>query len=620
MKTGDTVRDGQGNSYQLGQLLGRGLWGKTFIVRRESTDTVHALKVPLGPEDVRGDASSPDAAFTAAREALMETARLYEQGGLPFLPRLEARFTLPDGQPALLLPRYADSLEKRLAEGLPIGQLLDVLLQVVRQVRQLAGSSGVPGGVHGGLRPSNVLFTERGEVVLSDIATPAVRKGLGKLLLHAPSGQPYLPPEITEATADPQWTAGADTYAIAMMLWRGILGDPLPSFPRRGLDKGAVVAIKDKLVERMKGEDSNPRFHGRLAERVGVFLSRALSRETQPSPPYRFTRMDELQQRLEEIVALIRPQVSSVGKVMPERTAAKPWFDTEESVAFSCTVGCTTGIEGHEEIGVGIAVFDVEKDQRLKDLDLGYAVDKHPSGRYRFAFRIAGLNPGVYKARVAFAIRDSGQPPATTEHEFEVRAAPGWKPPAEVPVPVPLSFARETTNATPTAVPVPSEKEPDPTPAPPPPMLAPPKPLLVPNPPPVHEAPRVDKPLPRPVPLRSAAEDLPVKPTPPPSVTITRPAAPRPEPPAPPPEPPEEPAFKAPKNWSYEPIPKAPVLRDEEEPEDRPSAPAEDPDDVEPGILEKAVAQLRNDPYVLVMASLAAVIGVLLILYLVIRS
>ncbi len=52
MRTGDTVRDGQGNAYQVGQLLGRGLWGKTFLARRETTDQLFVLKVPLGPEVV----------------------------------------------------------------------------------------------------------------------------------------------------------------------------------------------------------------------------------------------------------------------------------------------------------------------------------------------------------------------------------------------------------------------------------------------------------------------------------------------------------------------------------------------------------------------------------------
>ena len=198
----------------------------------------------------------------------------------------------------------------------------------------------------------------------------------------------------------------------------------------------------------MKLEDSNPRFHGRLAERVAVLLSRAISRETSPSPPYRFPRLVELQARLDEIQQLIRPQVSSVGKVLLDRTAAKPWFTTDEDISFTTTVGTSAGVEGQEEIGVGIAMFDLDRDQRMKDLALGYSVDRHPSGRYRFAFTVGGLGPGRYRARLAFAIRDSGQPPVTSEAEFNVRAAPGWVPRAEPPVASPLPLRPDPITVT----------------------------------------------------------------------------------------------------------------------------------------------------------------------------
>ncbi len=458
IKTGENVRDGQGNSYQLGQLLGRGLWGKSYVVRRQSADpqggdeTLHVLKTPLSPDDFRGDIPGADAFFAACREALLEQARLYELAQHPFLPRVENRFTLPDGQPAIVIARYPESLERRLSEALPISALIDTLLAVAKLVREL----GADPGQHGGLRPSNILFDERGEIVLTDLATPAVRRHFSRLANVVPGGQPYLPPELTEAApassgqvSTAGWGAGVDSYALAMMLWRGLVTtQPAPPWPRAGLDKAAQVALKDHVVERMKLEDSNPRFHARLAERVAVLLSRAISRETSPSPPYRFPRVDELQARLEEIQQLIRPQVSSVGKVLLDRTAAKPWFTTDEDIAFTTTVGTSAGVEGQEEIGVGIAMFDLDRDQRMKELALGYSVDRHPSGRYRFAFTVGGLGPGRYRARLAFAIRDSGQPPVTSEAEFNVRAAPGWVPRAEPPVASPLPLRPDPITVT----------------------------------------------------------------------------------------------------------------------------------------------------------------------------
>ncbi|MBM4392232.1 MAG: hypothetical protein FJ090_14015, partial [Deltaproteobacteria bacterium] len=463
MKTGDTVRDGQGNAYQVGNLLGVGLWGKSFLVRRESNDQIFVLKVPLAPGDLRPDAPAPESFFAAARECLMEQARLYEQGQIPCLPKLEARFTTPDGQPALLLPRMADNLERRLREGMPVSAVVDVVVAVARQVRQLAQNPAVGSGMHGNIRPGNILFNERGDVVLADVATPAVRRNIAALAQaaaalssavgDAASDLPgaHLPPEIASGQ-ESNWAPVVDTWALAAILWRGVMAGEA-EFPRRGLDRHLIGALKDRVIDRMKEEDSNPRFHGRLSERVGVLLSRSLSLETSPSPPFRFARLDEFAQRLDEIAALNRPQVTQVGKVMHDRPPSKPWFDTDEVVAFSCTVGASAGVEGNEEIGVGIAVFDASTDERLKNLELGYTSDKHPTGRYRFAFKIGGLGgasliPGRYRVRVAFAIRDSGQPPATAETEVEVRAAPGWVPPPEPPREAMLAFTRETTGLT----------------------------------------------------------------------------------------------------------------------------------------------------------------------------
>ncbi len=446
MKTGDTVRDGQGRSWQIGQLLGRGLWGRSWLVRREGDDGWHVLKCPLGPGDFRTE--PPESIYAVCREATLEQARVYEQAGGAVLPRLVERLTLHDGLPAFVIPRYVTSLERRLTEGMPVADAVDVLVAVCRALAQLG--SAVPtglaaSGVHGALRPSDILFNERGDVVLADVSTPAVRRALPRLVAAA-GGHPYLPPEVTDAPGEAVITPVCDTYALAMMLWR-VAGAPEDhhadqhgGWPRGGLDKSLQVAVKDRLLERLKSEDSNPRFHGRLADRVAILLARALSREPAPSPPYRFPRTDELQGRLEEAGALIRPRVDSIGKILLDRTAVRPWFQTDEAVAFSCNVGTNVSVDGQEEIGVGIALFDLDRDVRLKDVDLGYTVDKHPSGRHRFAFRLGALPPGRYRARVAFAIRDSGQPPITTEAELTVRAAPGWVPKPETAAPAALAL------------------------------------------------------------------------------------------------------------------------------------------------------------------------------------
>jgi serine/threonine protein kinase len=710
IKTGENVRDGQGNTYQLGQLLGRGLWGKSYVVRRQPSDghgsdeSLHVLKVPLAPEDFRGEIPGGEAFFAACREALLEQGRLYEQAQHPFLPRLEARLTLPDGTPALVLPRYPESLERRMADALPIGALLETLLGVAKLLRELGGDPGL----HGGLRPSNVLFNERGEIFLTDLATPSVRRNFARLATVVPGGQPYVPPEFTDVPTA-AWGAGVDAYSLAMTLWRGVVaGQTTPPWPRAGLDKAAQVALKDHVVERMKLEDSNPRFHGRLSERVAVLLSRGLSRETSPSPPYRFPRLDELQARLEEIQQLVRPQVSSAGKVLLDRTAAKPWFTTDEDISFTTTVGTTAGVEGQDEIGVGMAMLDLDRDIRVKDLSLGYSVDRHPSGRYRFSFTVGGLGPGRYRARLAFAIRDSGQPPVTSEAEFNVRAAPGWVPRAEPPVPSPLPLRPDPITVTqqvpsrpgsestgggvalpgattdggrpspvvrapdtePATTPPTRGSPPPYTPGPKPPALVraerhgfddpsitavpvagtqhAPAPVPLPIPPaertaPVIERsePRTDAPRiavgavpgvsagptvqlatsPRAVlaeedfldPVHATADTLEPRTTPaipldPRPVVQARPAA---------PPPPPEPMWKA-RDWSQEALPTPGAGRNLDA-EDEALAPLPD-EDAEPSPVAKIWHQLRNDPYIAVMAGLGVVIFILLFVILLLRK
>lgn len=674
MKTGDTVRDGQGATWQVGQFLGRGTWGRSWIVRRESDDATFVLKTSLGPEDFRGEVAGADALYAASREAVMEQARVLGEARHPFLPRLEARLTLGDGQPAYVVPRFADTLEKRIHEGITFSQLVEVLVAVARLAQPM-------GSGHGGIKPSNVLFSERGEMFLADPATPAVHRNLHRFVAANPAAAMWYPPEFTETATEAAWTSGVDGWGLAMMVWRGaVAGDVVPNPPRHGLDKAAQVSLRDKLTDRMKTEDSNPRFHARFSERVAVLVARALSREAAPSPPFRFPRLDELTTRLEEVGALIRPSVSQVGKVLLDRPANKPWFSTDEEVSYTCTVGTSAGVEGPEEIGVGLAVFDLDKDERLKDLDLAYTVDKHPgaygpTARWRFSFKIKGLGPGRYRIRIAFAIRDSGQPPATAEAEVTVTAAPGWVPKGgAAPEAAAIPFPREPEpNTAVTQVraeprtPIASPNGMAPRPAPPglkesgspadanprtvsttrvgePPRPADttpagggPRPI-----PPAQPTPEADTGVkglppmgtPHRVAPRIASPDSPRTASPeppraaPPVAALPRPvaaaaaepAAETSPPPAAPTEVEEEPSWRPPprREWVDEPLPNT-ASRDVADEDDTDLDP-EDDEPGEPNLLSRVYAQLKNDAYIAVMAGLGLIVLILLVVLLTLRE
>jgi len=441
MKTGDHLQDGNGRTFQVGQLLGRGLWGKCYLAREGSDGAEWVIKVPLGDDDLPHD---PPRLAEACREIAREQGRLLEEANNDALVQIETRFIADDGSPTLLMPRYPETLERRLGDMASMDEVLHALTATLSALKTLAPV--LP--AHGGIKPSNILIDAEGGVRLMDPVTPTLRRWLPILAARdGYLGDVYLPPEVRAAETDPPINAAVDTFALAMTLYRattvGSDSNAPPTLPSEGLKKGDVQALKDRIHNRLKAEPSNPRFHGRLADRAAAIINRAISVETSPSPPYRFNKISEFGKRLEEVEALVHPAIIHVGKLILNRPPATDSFTTDEDIRFSCSVGASQGVETHEEIGAGIAVFDQERNERIRNLACSYTVDRHPSGRFRFSFRIAELPPGQYTARVAYTIRDSGHEPATAEEHFRISAAPGYVPPRAEPERQPIAMERE---------------------------------------------------------------------------------------------------------------------------------------------------------------------------------
>ncbi len=439
MKTGNHVQDGRGRSFQVGQLLGRGMWGKCYLVREESNGAEWVLKVPLSEEEVSRD--TPRLA-EICREVIREQGRLLEESDNEALVAVESRFVADDGSPAFLMPRYPETLERRIANGCPFQEVLNIICEAVGALKTL--SSTLP--VHGNLHPGNILLTQDGSVRLMDPITPAVAAPRSSLSRRdGYNGPAYLPPEARGSAAAIAQGPTVDTYALATVLYRSAMAtddghNAPPAIPMTGIQKQDLAVLKDRIHNRMKAEPSNHRFHTRLSDRASAIINRALSVETNPSPPYRFTQVGEFEKRLTEVRALVHPSITQVGKLILSRPPGSSGFDTDEDVRFSCSVGVSTGVETHEEIACGLAVFDTERNERLREMATSYTVDRHPSGRFRFSFRISDMTPGSYLVRVAFTIRDSGHEPSTAEGPFGVHAAAGYVPPrnetARQPIPM----------------------------------------------------------------------------------------------------------------------------------------------------------------------------------------
>ncbi len=190
MKTGDTVRDRQGRVYQIGPLLGRGLWGKCYAVREdpppgsERGPIERVLKVPLGPDELGGRERLVAVCRTILAEqgAFLEANRGRGFVGLERMvdvaphdpgPRTFAVGELPGLEPqthvpALVLTKLQTSLDRRIAGGATLDESLRILLLVLQRLAESRPTLHA----HGALKHQNVLLDDRGQVVLSDVLTP----------------------------------------------------------------------------------------------------------------------------------------------------------------------------------------------------------------------------------------------------------------------------------------------------------------------------------------------------------------------------------------------------------------------------------------------------------------
>ena len=133
MKTGDHLQDGNGRTFQVGQLLGRGLWGKCYLAREGADGKEWVVKVPLGDDDLPRD---PPRLAEACREIAREQGRLLEESGSDALVQLETRFIADDGSPALLMPRYPETLERRLADLASLDEILQTLTSAMDAIKK----------------------------------------------------------------------------------------------------------------------------------------------------------------------------------------------------------------------------------------------------------------------------------------------------------------------------------------------------------------------------------------------------------------------------------------------------------------------------------------------------
>jgi hypothetical protein len=450
------VSDASGRSWTPGPALGRGTWGRSRLVH-DPAGREAVLKEPLTAADFPADSPLPDDLLVGCATAAREQADLLEQGTQPFLPKLEATVELGGGRIGVVLPRYGTTLQRRLEAGLGLGEALRVVHRIALALSEAAA-------VHGNLRPTNVLFGERGEIWLADMVTTP--RPHGARLLEEAGVRAWSPPEGAGGRAP---SGRADTWALCQVLYAAAMETPDSSAGRAprfaaegagegrtaeiqlaepGLDKLALTVLKDHIHTRLAAEGTNPRFRARVADRMGALLSRGLSAEIDPSPPYRFATARELADRVFEVLALLRPRVVDVGKVLWPGHARDGVFQGGQPVSLSVTVGCTPGVADADDLVCGLQLVNLDDRDgaRRPTDDAQITVAVHPSGRLRFQVALPDVPPGRYRLKVAFAVKDSGDEPQVVDGEISVRPPPGYVPPLpEDPPPAALPFQPTST-------------------------------------------------------------------------------------------------------------------------------------------------------------------------------
>jgi serine/threonine protein kinase len=427
MKPGQKIKDSQANSWELTQLLGRGLWGTSWLAK-DKEGAQRVIKISLLASEFPADVPLPDDIVQTCSDIVTAQAELLKKGTLAFLPKFDDHTTTKEYS-ALWMPYYPSSLEKKFLTSTSFEEVLTLFSQLLKDLEHLT-RNGMP---HGNLHPRNILINERGEPVLADLLIgPAVTHYAALSELGATPTDYRLPEGYGQPNG--QW----DTWAICMALYRCAMQttDEFPphlELPTTGLGKVALANLRNHVLARLKQEDANPRFSARVADKVASLLNRGLSNAAEPSPPYRFISARFLIPRLDEILALLNPHIDSVGRVLLGPSASAGTFQDGDEVTFSVTVASSTGLRGHEDIATGIQVVDLDTvdEDRIPIPDARFTVSQHPSGRLRFLFTIPALGPGRFGVHVAFSVKGSDEEPKVVEGEFEIRPTPGYIPPIE---------------------------------------------------------------------------------------------------------------------------------------------------------------------------------------------
>jgi TolB-like protein/Flp pilus assembly protein TadD len=288
----ELLRSALADRYGVERELGRGGMATVYLARDLKHDREVALKV------LRPDIAASLGAERFVRE-IRVAAHLQHPHILPLYDSGEAAGFL-----YYVMPRVkGQSLRERLAAGgeLPVPEAM----RIVREVADALAYAHREGVVHRDIKPDNVMLADRHAMVMDFGVAKAVSEATGRegiTTVGVALGTPaYMAPE--QATADPLVDHRADIYALGVMAYEMLTGQP----PFIGSTAQALLAAHATQAP------------GPVTARratVPQALSDAIGKCLEKSPADRFQTADEL-------LPLVESVATSSGGAPPV-TAAIP--------------------------------------------------------------------------------------------------------------------------------------------------------------------------------------------------------------------------------------------------------------------------------------------------------
>jgi serine/threonine-protein kinase len=262
--TGTTIA----GRFRIVDKLAEGPWATIYRAGYRLLERKCAVKVfnePLGDEQ---------------RVQLVQAILLARRCTHPNIAELVGGGVLGDGRGFVVHSQLeGQSLAEVLSRGpLPPARALGVAVQILKALGRIHDF----GGVHGSLRPSNVLVTREGHAEVYEI-------GLGRSFLRDPwdddppslSAQQYLAPELSSQR---RASSKADLYAVGVIAAHMLSGRP-------PFDARSVSELRSKLND--QGVDIEGRLGG-LHESLREWLKQVVGRGTEGRPPNAHLALEDL--------------------------------------------------------------------------------------------------------------------------------------------------------------------------------------------------------------------------------------------------------------------------------------------------------------------------------------